>query len=177
MVLVTKIFSLLVLWGFINLYEPVQYDIRPLQLCLLVCIIAHCAIVFQLKAFDEEYLSFTKNLPVSAISRFATVAATFFILLLPELIFVWKGYGLYFIWSDYPEVLLFCLAMLCMFYTVLLLGQTNMEQYIRIVFAISTVCFFILLYNPGILFPLAVLFLSCALFASYIYHYEHIEKL
>jgi Ca2+/Na+ antiporter len=69
-------------------------------------------------------------------------------------------------------------AMLCFFYTVLLLEQSTMEQFVPVIFWISTTCFFILLYNPGILFVVTILLLSYALFVSYVYHYEKkIEKL
>jgi Ca2+/Na+ antiporter len=59
-----------------------------------------------------------------------------------------------------------------MFHTVLLLEDTNMEQFMRVMFGIMAGCFFVLLYNPGILFPVMILVLAFALYSSYYYDYE-----
>jgi hypothetical protein len=139
---------------------------------MLLCVIAHSGIVHQIRTFDQEYLSFTKNLPISELSRFITLAISFLFILLPEFIFLWKGYGIHFLFYDYPQLLLMPLALLCFFYAVLLLEQSTMEQFVTVVFWISIGSFFILLYNPGILFSLGILILAYALYASYIYHYE-----
>jgi hypothetical protein len=172
MLLVTKTFSLLFLWGFFSLHEPNNYDIRPLLLCLLLCVSAHTAIIFQVRVFEEEYLGFIKSLPIHLFKRFVQLVTFFTFLLLPELVFVWKGYGPYFSIIDFPEIVLMSIGLLCLFYCVLLLEETTMDQFMRIVFWIIAACFFILLYNPGLLFAFAILSLSYALFASYYYQYE-----
>jgi hypothetical protein len=178
MLLITKTFSLLILWVFMLTYEPVRYDIRPLMLCLLLCAVAHSAIVLQLRLFDDEDLPFTKNLPITIFSRFTTWATAFFIILIPEFVFMWKGYGVHFLLKDSLQLFLLPIAIVCFFYAVLLLEQSTMEQFVPVVFWITTACFFILLYNPGILFAVVIFILSYVLFASYVYHHERkIDKL
>jgi hypothetical protein len=178
MLFVTKTFSLLILWVFMFTYEPVRNDVRPLMLCMLLCVIAHSGIIFQVRYFDEEYLSFTKNLPITVLNRFTSLATVFTSIFLPELIFVWKGYGVHFLWQNYPQLVLMPIANMCFLYTVLLLEQSTMEQFVPVVFWISAAIFFILLYNPGIFTALVIILLSYALFVSYIYHYEKkIERL
>lgn len=172
MLFVTKAFSLLLLFGFIHLYEPERYDIRPLQLCLLLTAAAHSAIVFQIRAFEEAYLTFSRNLPLKIVGRFLRIAIMYFFLLLPEFIFLFKGYPLHFAMSDYPQLVLMVVALLCMFHVALLLEDTGMEQLIQIVFGILAACFFILLYNPGTLFPCAILLLTFVLFNAYFYDFE-----
>ncbi len=92
MLLVTKLFFLLLLYGFIKLYEPERYDIRPLQLCLLLTAASHSSIIFQIRVFEEEYLAFSRNLPLNTIARFIKLIFMYLCLLLPEFIFLFKGY-------------------------------------------------------------------------------------
>ena len=172
MILLTKIFSLLLLYGVIELYEPERYDVRPIQLCLLITAAAHCSIVYEIRMFEEEYLEFSKNLPLTLAGRFFRMIAMYCCLLLPEFIFLLKGLHVQFAINDYPQLLMMIVALLCMFHVALLLENTSMEQLIRIVFGISTACFFIILYNPGFILPIAILSLAFVLYNSYYYHYE-----
>lgn len=177
MILVTKIFSLLFLYGFIKLYEPEHPDIRPLQLCLLIVAASHTAIVYEIRMFEVQYLEFSKNLPLTITVRFVQLSVMYLCLLLPELIFIFKGINVHFYLNEYPQLLLMILSLLCLFHVALIADKTNMEQLIRIVFAILAVCFFIILYNPGIVLPLAILALAFALFNAYFYYYEKTANL
>ncbi|WP_147204768.1 hypothetical protein [Segetibacter aerophilus] len=172
MLLITKIFSLLLLYGFIQLYQPERADIRPVQLCLLITAAAHCAIVFEVRMFEDEYLQFSKNLPITLIGRFFKSIALYLILLLPEMVFLLKGIHTQFSIYNYPQLVLMLIALICMFHVVLLLEKTNMEQFIRIVFAISAACFFVILYDPGVLLAAMILALAFVLYSSYFYQYE-----
>jgi hypothetical protein len=93
-------------------------------------------------------------------------------LLLPELIFLFKGIPMHFLLPDYPQLFLQLIALLCMFHVILLLDDTSKEQLIRTVFGICTGCFFILLYNPGLILSAAILALSSALYSTYYYNCE-----
>ncbi len=172
MLFVSKLFSLLLLYGFIHLYEPDHYDIRPLQLCLLLVTAAQTAIVYQVRVFEEEYVAFSRNLPVTTVVRFMSIVAMYAILMLPEGLLLWNGFPLHFHLSDYPQLIVMIIALLCAFHVTLLLEDTEMEPFIKIVFAIIAACFFILLYNPGVLFPAGILLISFALFHSYYYDFE-----
>lgn len=172
MLLVTKFFSLALLYLFINLYEPERYDVRPLLLCLLLVAGSHSAIVFQVRSFEESFLAFSKNLPLSALQRFLGLLQMYLVLMLPELLFLGKGYGVHFGLKDYPQLLLMAIALVAIFHVTLLLEEATMDQFMRVVFAIMAALFFILLYNPGIVLPGAILVLSFALFAAYYYTFE-----
>lgn len=172
MLFVTKIFSLALLFGFLKLYEPDRYDIRPLELCLLLTAASHSAIVYQVRLFEDEFLSFSRNLPLHIIRRFLQVMALYTCLLLPEIILVLKGLQVHFALYDYPQLVLQLVAFPCIFHVVLLLETMNMEQYLRVVFWIMAASFFILLYNPGVFLFVAILLLALALFNSYFYVYE-----
>lgn len=172
MLFVTKVFSLLLLFGFIKLYEPERYDIRPMQLCLLLSAASHSAIVYEIRAFEEEFLAFSRNLPVTTFQRFINTIFMYATLMIPEFIFLLKGYRTHFTFADYPQLVLLVIALLLMFHSVLLIENTEMEQLIRIVFGIMAACFFIILYNPGVWLSVAILLLSFALFTAYYYDFE-----
>lgn len=172
MLLVTKVFTFGLLYLFIHLYQPDHADVRPLLLCLLLVGGAHSSIVFQVRAFEEEYLGFSRNLPITTLARFAGMLLMYAILILPESLYVCTGYGIHFALHDYPQIVLLFVSLPVIFHITLLLEATNTDQFIRIVFGILAALFFVLLYNPGIVLPLALLALSFALFAAYYYTFE-----
>jgi hypothetical protein len=94
------------------------------------------------------------------------------VLMLPELIFVWKGFPLHFHTGDYFQLMLLTVALPVLLHTCLLTGNIAMRTFIKIVFGISMAIFFIVLYNPGILLPAFLLFVSFLLFNTYCYEFE-----
>lgn len=172
MLIITKALSLLLLYGFIHLYQPERHDIRPLLLCCIVSAVAHSAMVFEIRQFEEFFLSFTKNFPLTSTARFLQVLAMYSVLLIPEFIFLFTGFPLHFTITDYPQLLLMMIGLLVFFHTILLMDDITMDDYIKTVFAILTVLFFVVLYNPGIGLPVGLILLSLGFFYSYYLHFE-----
>lgn len=172
MLLVTKTFTFLVIYIFAMLYEPEQHDIRPVQLILLLISMAHAAIVLQVRQFEEEYLGFSRGLPIRFLQRFVGLIIIYTILLLPELLFIWKAYPAAFLGSDYPQLLLFTISLPVFFHSILLMEDLDTESYMRLVFATSAVLFFVTFYDPGIVLPLAVIILSFVFFHAHFYTFE-----
>ncbi len=172
MLFVTKLFSLCFLFAFVYLYEPDHYDIRPLLLCCIVCVAAHSAIVFQIRNFEEEYLLFSKNLSIAMFPRFIFTCIMYCVLLLPEFIFLWKGYPTYFNVKDYPQLVFMLLSLICLLHSILLIEDISMDNFMRIVFGILTGLFFIILYNPGLVLSCFLLIVSFGFYFSYYYDYE-----
>lgn len=172
MLLVTKLFSLLLLYAFINLYEPDFPDIRPILLIMMLIAMAHCMIVSHIRDFEETYLSFGRIFPVPLIIRFGYLLISYSILLLPELLFIWKGYPMHFTIAGFVQLFLLAVALLSFYHSLLLMNDIDQDSYFRIVFITGAVLFFIILYNPGIFLPVVVLALSGVLFASHFYTFE-----
>lgn len=172
MLFVTKIFSLLILYAVIYFYTPEKHDIRPLQLIMLLVALAHTAIILQIRFFEEERLVFTRNLPLPLLKRFCWLLLAYFFLMLPELVFVWKGFPEDFQLADFPQLLLFITSLPVFFHTVLLTRNIDETAYYRLAFILSAILFFVILYNPGILMPLTVLFGGFVLYRSSVYDYE-----
>lgn len=172
MLLLTKFFSTGVLFLFLTYYTPEVYDIRPLLLCLLLSAASHCTIVFEIRNFENEYLAIARNFPFTSVERFIQIICMYAVLMLPELIFVWKGFPLHFHTGDYFQLMLLTVALPVLLHTCLLTGNIAMRTFIKIVFGISMAIFFIVLYNPGILLPAFLLFVSFLLFNTYCYEFE-----
>lgn len=172
MLFVTKTFSLLLLYAVIYFYHPEKHDIRPLLLIMLLMALAHTAIILQIRAFEEERMVFIKNLPLPFLKKFSWLLLLYLFLLLPELVFVWKGFPKDFQLSDFPQLLLFITGLPVFFHTVLLTKNMNDASYYRLAFILSAVLFFVILYNPGILLPLILLLVSFLLYLTHVYNYE-----
>ncbi len=172
MLLITKFFTLLLLYGFINLYEPDTPDIRPILLIMMLVVVAHAAIILQIRFYEEERLVFTKNLPVPIIKKFIGLLLMYLLLLLPELIFIWKGFALHFQLTDLPQILLLTVSMPAFFHSILLMKDIDNESYYRILFVICALLFFVILYNPGIVLPTVILLAAFALYQSHLNDFE-----
>ncbi|MEJ7684891.1 MAG: hypothetical protein WKG06_45005 [Segetibacter sp.] len=97
-------------------------------------------------------------------------------LLMPEFILLFKGYHTHFSLADYRQLVLVVVALLSLFHVTLLLEDTETEQLMRVVFGIMAGCFFIILYNPGLILPCAILLFSFLLFNAYYYGFEKKDK-
>ena len=169
MLLMTKLFTLLFLYGFIQLYEPYRPDPRPILLCFLLIVGAHSSLILQIRAFEREFLPFLRNLPVKISVRFLQMLCTYVLLFLPELIYVWAAYPLHFTLLEYPQIVLMVLSLAGFLHSILLVYDMPSEDYLNSVFGMMAVLFFVLLYNPGILFFLLVLLLAYVFFHQHIY--------
>lgn len=172
MLLITKFFSLLILYLFIKLFEPDHYDIRPLLMCFLLSTIANSTIVFEIKNFEDDYLVQYRNFSFSTFRRFNHIFLMYVLLLLPELVFVWKGYPLHFTMIDYWQIVTASVGLLSLLHACLFIGKMPMESFIKLVFGIAIGLFFMILYNTGILLGAFMLVIAFALFHAHYYDFE-----
>lgn len=172
MYLLTKIFTLVYLYGFIQFYEPYRYDIRPVLLSFLLIITAHGTLIYQIRNFENEYLLFTRNLPISILKRFFQSIGLYFVLMLPELLFIWKGFPLHFSLIDYAQIILIVLSLPAFLHAILYTSIMNSDEYMKIVFALITTLFFLILYDLGILVFVFVLILAFVFFYFHFYEFE-----
>jgi hypothetical protein len=172
MLLLTKLFTLVYLYGFIQFYEPYRYDIRPILLSVLLIIAAHATIIFQIRSYESEFLLFSRNLPISIWKRFGQMISLYFVLLLPELLFIWKGYPLHFNLVDFSQILFMVLSLPAFFHAILYTSIMNGDEYMKIVFAILTAVFFLILYDFGILLFVFVALLALVFFYFHYYEFE-----
>jgi len=176
MLVVSKACGLLALVLFMHVYEPEQYDVRAVLLCFMLSAACNSALVHEIKIFQDEFLPILRNFPLTIPVRFATMLLTFAVLLLPELLFVWKGYPALFTLVDYLQVALLGIGFLALVYAILFTSNTDMDGIVKTAFGIMAALFFIILYNPGLLLEVLLLIIAFGLYASYYYDFEKVHK-
>lgn len=175
MLLVTKVFSLLLLYAFVSLYEPDKPDVRPVLLVMTVVVAAHSAIIAQVRVFEEDRLLFTRNLPVPFLQRLGALWVQYGLLLLPEFLFMWKGFPLHFQVADMPQILVLSIGLASFFHSLLMMKDLDMGTYYKTVFGTWAALFFVLLYNPGIILPVIVIAAASLIYHSHLYDFEKKE--
>lgn len=80
----TKLLSCGLLMGICRLYPTDDYDQRLLLIGLMLAIITHSQVGRQLDAFEQRYLLFLPNLPLSVVKRFGRYTLTYGLIWLPE---------------------------------------------------------------------------------------------
>lgn len=172
MFLLTKLFTLVYLYGFIQFYEPYRYDIRPVLLSFLLIITAHGTLIYQIRHFENEYLLFTRNLPIGILKRFFQCLGLYLVLLTPELLFIWKGYPLHFDLIDFSQIVLMVLSIPAFLHAILYTSIMNGDEYMKMSGAFIAILFFLILYDLGILLFVFVLVLAFVFFYFHFYEYE-----
>lgn len=155
-----------------KVYEPEHYDIRPLLHCFMLAVTSNCAVVFQLKNFEDDLFQSLRNFSFPMAKRFFYIVMMYILLLLPEFIFIWKAYPVFFSAEDFFQLFLFGISLLCLFHASLYTNDMNIDSFMKIVFLILSILFFVIFYDPGILLPFAMLLLSFALYNSYYLDFE-----
>ncbi len=167
MMVLTKLFTLVFLYGFIQLYEPYRPDQRPLLLCFLLIVAAHSTIITQIRTFEYDSLLFMRSLPISMPNRFLKMMLLYLILFIPELIYVWKAYPIHFSWIDYPQLVWMVLVIPSFFHSIQYTHQMKPEEYLNIVFVVMAVLFFMIIYS------LTFWLLSLMILLAYVFFHFH----
>jgi len=168
----TKILSLGVLYAFMVLYPYPQYDLRPTYTGFLTAVIAQAMLVQQVQQFQESALSFWRNLPYPRWQRFTYQIILLSLLLLPEIIMVFRL-------NFYPAAIIslfflvtFGIGVIALLYT-LLYVKLNQETYLKSVFFIYIgLLLFLLLHPPLYLLTILLFLLAYLLYYRRYYVFE-----
>jgi hypothetical protein len=87
----TKVFSGLLLAGVCRLYPTDDYDARLLLIGLLLAILGHSQVGRQLSEFEHRYLLLLPNLPLSWKQRFGRYVVMYGLIWLPELLILLRN--------------------------------------------------------------------------------------
>lgn len=143
MYLVTKTMSLLSMASLFYFFTDI-YGLRAAAIIMLLVCLAHAVLAFREYRFNQIYLGFIRNFPVSRAQLYINLVLLYTILLLPE------GVALFVLLPVFTAVLLFLLAlgMLVLFRCVLLLAtHASMRNYLWSVTGISVFVFILILFN------------------------------
>ena len=169
--LLLKIFSCVVLLATFTLMKGSDYDVRAVFTGLLVAVLLHTIVVFDHRHFEDQFLNFTRALPIPLWKRYGALGITYGILLLPELGLLIMHTLPYNSWH-WLMLMVFGVSVLLMFRCLLYFPRLDQDKYLRWVFLLFCVLLFMIL---GHLYAWAILALQCTafmLFAARYYRYE-----
>lgn len=146
LLLLTKLFTCFVLIGICNLYPTDAYDERLLALGGLFAAAGHTVFCQQFIYFENQYLTFIRNLPLTKINRLSLYFLTYLIILIPEIIVLLRNLPSDVSYVFVPQLLIFILSLIFLNHHV---------QYIN---GISNDVFMQRLFFSGILFLLLIMF-------------------
>lgn len=146
LLLLTKLFSCFVLVGICNLYPTDAYDERLLSLGGLFAAAGHTVFCQQFFNFENQYLSFNRNLPITSPKRLFNYTLSYLILLLPEIIILAR---------NLPDGVSYIFALKL---ALLILSMIFLNHHVQYINGISHDTFMQRLFFAGILFLLLIMF-------------------
>ncbi|MCW3463699.1 hypothetical protein [Chitinophaga nivalis] len=145
-ILSTKLFSAGVLWiTFFLLEQGGEFDLRGLQLGVMVSVLLHLQLMLHHRAFDDAYLGFIQQLPIPLYRHYGRLVMIYLLMFLPEmLMIIVNGYTKINV-LDFFTVFCTALSLLVLFRTLLYFPKINPEVHVRYVLLISFVVLFMIL--------------------------------
>jgi hypothetical protein len=164
--LITKGLSYLIISGVFLMFADVSHDLRVAGIAMLAIAVSHSILIFDQRQFEEGFLIFSKNLPYSRMKLFLSFAAMYFVLLLPETIWLFVRF------SPIMAIglLAFGLSITLLFHSILYKLGLNMEKYMTWVLGLFMILFWMVMFK--LIWVLVLLNLLVAYFIFYSNYYK-----
>ncbi|NCD71905.1 hypothetical protein [Mucilaginibacter agri] len=161
---IIKGISWLIITAVFALFADVKHDARVAGIAVLAIVVAHVAIVFEERVFEETFLRFGRNLPYSRWTLFGGFIMVYLIMLLPEIIWLYNRFDPLFA----TQLMVFGLSCIILFHSLLYRIGLAMDIYMQWVLGLFMLIFWIVMFK-AMLFA-AALCLTAA-FALFYYNY------
>ncbi|CAL1516954.1 hypothetical protein [Chitinophaga sp. MM2321] len=142
----TKLSSAGVLWlTFFLMRQGDYFDLRGLQLGVMVSVLVHLQLMTHHRAFDDTFLNFMENLPISTFTHYTRLIGIYVLLFLPEMIMI--TVNVYTKTSLPGLITVFCtaLSLMVFFRSLLYFPKMDPEIHVRYVLITSFVVLFMIL--------------------------------
>ncbi|WP_343745214.1 hypothetical protein [Chitinophaga sp.] len=172
-ILTAKLVSALMLWlTFFLMQQGDYFDLRGLQLGVMLSVLLHLQLLTHHRAFDDTWLSFMENLPVSTFRHYIRMAAIYLIMWIPEMVMI--TVNAHTKTTALSLLMVFCLALslLMFFRSLLYFPKINNELHVRYVLLTCFVVLFMVLGHYEWLAILVLQVLSAIVFFSKYRQYE-----
>jgi hypothetical protein len=164
--LITKALSWLIITGVFYVFADVKTDTRVAGIAILAVITAHIVLIFEERKFEENGLSFSRNLPYSRQKLFLNFIGVYFFLLIPECIWLFSRFTPLIA----AELLLVGLSTAMLFHCLLYWFGLNMDKYLQWILGLFVVLFWIIMFK--LLWVLIPLNLGIAYWLFYSNYYQ-----
>lgn len=141
--LITKLLSYLIINGVFIMFADVSHDVRVAAIAILAIAVAHAILIYQERSFEETYLGLTKNLPYSKMQLFASFAAVYTLLLLPEAVWLFTRFSPLMALG----LLAFGLSIIMLFHCMLYPFGLDMEKYMTWVGGLFVALFWLIMFK------------------------------
>ena len=141
--LITKALSWLIITGVFYVFADVKTDVRVAGIAILAVITAHIVLIFEERKFEENGLCFSRNLPYSRPQLFLNFIGVYFILLIPESIWLFSRFNLLMA----IELLFVGLSTAMLFHCLLYWFGLNMDKYLQWILGLFIVLFWIIMFK------------------------------
>ena len=177
LMLLTKIYTGLMIIGTSALYKTDQFDIRLLSTGILLSLVGNVAILHKYIWFNFYKMRIVHNLPISFVKNIATIFLTFFLLIIPEIVIIIRYYPLQPTLIDMIGIIAFSFSIMFLIYALLLMKQVELSDFIIKIFWLIVFTTFLILFSihPAIL-ALTYLLISILIAYFRLYKFEFVEK-
>jgi len=142
----TKLFSAAVLWlTFLVMRQGEYFDLRGLQLGVIISVLSHLQLMVHHRAFDDTYLNFMENLPIKLSTHYLRLIGVYFLMFLPEMIIITANAYTKTSVMGLVTVFATALSLLLLFRTILFFPKMNPEVHVRYTMLTSFIVLFMIL--------------------------------
>jgi hypothetical protein len=156
----TKMLSWLIITSVFYLFADVNHDVRVAGIAALAMVTAHVILIYQQHIFYQKWLAFARNLPFTRATLFRNFCMVYFLLLLPEGIWLFSRFSPFLAFG----LLAGAISMAMLFHTLLYALKLDMEKYLQWVLGLFVVVFWLILYQLFWMLIVVNLLISAALF-------------
>jgi hypothetical protein len=168
----TKVFSGLLLYAVMKLYQNENYDGRLLGMAASVAGISNFMVMTQLQLFDLTFFSLMRNLPITLFARWTRLSMVTAITVLPEIVVILK-YAPAIDIADLVATLVLIPAIALVTYSLLYFRFKDENTYSRLTFAMTMAHLVLILFRvPILIIVFCNLVASWFLFKARYYDFE-----
>jgi len=164
--MITKGLSYLIITGVFLMFADVSHDLRVAGIALLAIAVSHSVLIFDERQFEDTFLIFSRNLPISRFRLFVSFLGVYFVLLLPEAIWLYLRFSPVMA----TGLLAFGLSLTLVFHSLLYKLGLDMEKYMTWVLGLFMVLFWVVMFK--LMWILVILNLTGAYVIFYMNYYN-----
>ncbi|OKS86655.1 hypothetical protein RG47T_2111 [Mucilaginibacter polytrichastri] len=162
---VIKVISWVVITAVFALFDDVKHDARVAGIAVLAIVVAHVAIVFEERVFEETFLRFGRNLPYNRASLFGGFILVYLVMLLPEIIWLYTRFDPLLA----TQLTVFALCAIMLFHSLLYRIGLTMDVYMQWVLGLFMIIFWIVMFKAILLATMLCVVVAFLLFYNNYY--------
>jgi hypothetical protein len=167
-----KVFTCFVLYKLAQNNYSNGFDDRFTFIFFNFGILANGVVVYRIRAFEENFLSFYRGLPVSLLKRYIQYSLLYFILLIPEFITAGMLAPVHLHYDDAIRYTLCGYSLLLLMNSITFLKNFSMQEYLKILLLVFCVQYVFLLTIGLTVLYLCYFVLGAVLFSRGYYGFE-----